>query len=185
MKIFERRKRNNGERELYLFGIKIFKYKRNIIQAVDVARKLGVKIGENVRLVSMPNWGSEPYFIEIGNDVLISFDCTFVTHDGCTHTCKQYSKDLIFKLGKINIGDNCFIGCKTTILPGVSIGNNCVVGACSVVTKSIPDGEVWAGHPAKFICKTEDLAHKLVESSKREENIQLYESLMKIRQKNI
>ena len=31
------------------------------------------------------------------------------------------------------------------------IGNNCIIGAGSVVTKDIPDNEIWAGNPAKLI----------------------------------
>ncbi len=49
------------------------------------------------------------------------------------------------------IEKNVFIGANCTILKGVSIGNNSIVGACSVVTKSIPPNEIWAGNPAKFI----------------------------------
>lgn len=41
------------------------------------------------------------------------------------------------------------IGANATVLPGVRIGRNAVVGAGSVVTKDIPDGETWAGNPAR------------------------------------
>lgn len=51
------------------------------------------------------------------------------------------------------IEDNVFIGAHSTILKGVTIGTNSIIGACSVVTKSIPPNEIWAGNPAKFIRK--------------------------------
>ena len=53
--------------------------------------------------------------------------------------------------GPVIIGSNVFIGANCTILKGVTIGSNSIVGACSVVTKSIPPNEIWAGNPAKFI----------------------------------
>jgi acetyltransferase-like isoleucine patch superfamily enzyme len=49
------------------------------------------------------------------------------------------------------IEDNVFIGAHSTILKGVTIGKNSIVGACSVVTKTIPPGEIWAGNPAAFV----------------------------------
>lgn len=55
------------------------------------------------------------------------------------------------KFGRIEIGENCFIGANSTIMPNVRIDNNSVVAACSCVTKDIPGGEVWGGVPAKRI----------------------------------
>jgi acetyltransferase-like isoleucine patch superfamily enzyme len=52
---------------------------------------------------------------------------------------------------EIFIDDNVFIGAHSTILKGVRIGKNSIVGACSVVTKNIPENEIWAGNPAKFV----------------------------------
>ena len=37
-------------------------------------------------------------------------------------------------------------------MPGVRIGKGSLVAAGSVVTKSVPDGVVVAGNPAKYIC---------------------------------
>jgi len=47
--------------------------------------------------------------------------------------------------------NGCWIGANSILLPGVTIGSNSVVGAGSVVTKSVPDGVVVAGCPAKLI----------------------------------
>ena len=51
------------------------------------------------------------------------------------------------------IKDNAFIGAKVIVLKGVTIGENSIIGAGSVVTRSVPDNEIWAGNPAKFIRK--------------------------------
>jgi acetyltransferase-like isoleucine patch superfamily enzyme len=50
---------------------------------------------------------------------------------------------------------NAFIGSNCTILKGVTIGENSIVGASSVVSKNIPNNEIWGGNPARFIKKLE------------------------------
>jgi acetyltransferase-like isoleucine patch superfamily enzyme len=55
--------------------------------------------------------------------------------------------------GEIVIGPNAFVGGHVIILKGVTVGQGAVIGAGSVVTKSIPPNEIWAGVPAKFVRK--------------------------------
>lgn len=52
-----------------------------------------------------------------------------------------------FELTLIKAGAS--IGANVTIVCGVTIGYNAMVGAGSVVTKDIPNHEVWYGNPAK------------------------------------
>lgn len=128
---------------------------------IKYAKRIGVKIGTACRLNDNPNWGSEPYIISIGDHSEISFGCTFITHDGATWTFRDEEKykDVI-KFGAIEIGNNCFIGANSTLLPGTKIGDNCIIGACSLITGVVPNGEVWAGVPAKYITTTHDYAEK-------------------------
>lgn len=56
------------------------------------------------------------------------------------------NKDILIKKG-------AFIGGHSIILKGVTIGENSIVGAGSVVSKSIPDNEIWAGSPVELIKK--------------------------------
>ncbi|HEY9249757.1 MAG TPA: DapH/DapD/GlmU-related protein [Rariglobus sp.] len=49
----------------------------------------------------------------------------------------------------ITIGENCWIGAGSIILPGVTIGNGTVIGAGSVVTKSIGARRRCHGNPAR------------------------------------
>ena len=49
------------------------------------------------------------------------------------------------------IGENCFIGGQSLIMPGVTIGDGSVVGAGSVVTKDVAPRTVVAGNPARVI----------------------------------
>lgn len=53
--------------------------------------------------------------------------------------------------GKIEIGDDCFIGMNSIILKGTKLGNNVIVGAGSVVHGSFPDNCIIAGNPAKIV----------------------------------
>jgi acetyltransferase-like isoleucine patch superfamily enzyme len=49
------------------------------------------------------------------------------------------------------IKDNAFKGAYSIVLKGVIIGENSIIGAGLVVTKSVPNNQIWAGSPAKFI----------------------------------
>lgn len=68
----------------------------------------------------------------------------------------DYEERLHIKEEHINsspiiIKNGAWIGAHSIILKGVTIGERSVVGAGSVVTKSIPDDQLWAGNPARFI----------------------------------
>lgn len=53
------------------------------------------------------------------------------------------------------VEDDAVLCAGAVILPGrdaeLVIGAGAVVGANSVVTRSVPAGEIWAGNPARFI----------------------------------
>lgn len=87
--------------------------------------------------------------LEIGSDCVIS---AWVYISDCNHI---YNKGAIRNAGldikKTRIGNNVFIGIGARIMPGVTIGDNAVIGANSVVTKDVPEREIWAGIPAKYI----------------------------------
>jgi len=93
---------------------------------------------------------------------------SFVSHDGGRWVLDNLYPHLapFYKFGKITIGNNCFIGKKTMIFPNVTISDNCVVGGGSIVTKSIPEGEVWAGIPAHYICTIEEYKDKMLQHRK-------------------
>ena len=131
---------------------------------VKYARSLGVKIGNDVRLISIKSgsgtFGSEPYLVVIGNHVTVTGGVRFVTHDGGVWVFREQDPD-IEVFGPIVIGDNVFIGYGAIILPNVTIGNNCVIAAGSIVSKNVPDGMVVAGVPAKVIKTTEEYAESI------------------------
>lgn len=120
------------------------------------ARSLGVKLGRNVHFYGMrPGmFSTEPWLIEIGDNVYITNGCQFITHDGGTLILRKDVPDLELT-APIKVGNDVYIGLNSTILPGVTIGNRVIIGANSLVTKNIPDNSVAAGVPAKVI-KTVD-----------------------------
>ena len=64
-------------------------------------------------------------------------------------------------VGRISIGNNCFIGNKAIILYGVNIADNTIIAAGSVVTKSINEpGYIYGGNPAKAIGRISEFINK-------------------------
>ena len=134
-------------------------------EQLQTYKKKGMKVGKGCDFVSPgPNFGSEPYLIEIGNNTTVSFDVAFVTHDAGTRVLRNLATNEKEKqtviYGKIVVGNNCFIGCRSTILPGVKIGDNVIIGAGSVVNRDIPSNSVAAGVPCKVICSLEEYKEK-------------------------
>lgn len=120
---------------------------------IEMLRKKGVKIGNNCDISKSAYFGGEPWLITIGNNTRITNDVRFITHDGGIWTLRKnglVSNEAV-KYGAIHIGDNCNISWNVIIMPGVKIGNNCVIAAGAVVTKDVPDNEIWGGVPAKYI----------------------------------
>lgn len=135
---------------------------------IAYAKGLGVHVGERVRIFSLhPGaFGSEPYLVTLGNDVIVTAGVRFITHDGSTFIFRDKYPDLDV-MGPIHIGNNTFIGSGSTILPGVSIGPDCVVGAMSLVTRPVPAGSVVAGSPARVVTTTESFLDSLLNKNAR------------------
>ncbi|ERM80689.1 hypothetical protein P872_21535 [Rhodonellum psychrophilum GCM71 = DSM 17998] len=139
---------------LQIYNLYLF-YKNPIL----FAKRIGVKVGDNCRIASN-NFGSEPYLIEIGNNVNVTKGVKFINHDGGVWVFRKESPKFdVF--GKIIIKNNVYIGNNVSILPGVTIGDNCVIGANSIISKSIPSNSVVAGIPARFICNLNQYREKL------------------------
>lgn len=51
----------------------------------------------------------------------------------------------------VNIGANCWIGARATVLPGVTIGDHVLIAAGAVVTKDLLSPGTYGGVPARLI----------------------------------
>lgn len=136
---------------VFLLKLRMYKLLKKDDMEVRVSyyRSQGMEIGNRVRIFSDLAI-AEPYLITIGDDVTISEGVRFLTHDNSVIKlpCSE-GTDLV---GRICIGNNCFIGCNTVFLPGVRIADNIIVGAGSIVTKScLESHSIYAGNPAKKI----------------------------------
>ena len=115
---------------LQVWGVNIIDYKNTFI-------------GESVSFDT-----NYPFDIIIHKGVRLTAGCRIVTHFMEPNT-GTYSR------GKVIIKENAYLGMNTLVVKPVTIGKNSIVGAGSIVTKNIPDNEVWAGNPARFIRKRE------------------------------
>ena len=144
------------------------------MQQIDVnLQKWGGVVGQNTVIHHDVEFGSEPYLISIGNNCVITKGVRFLTHDGSmTVLQKAGLREFgLGRFGRIEIGDNCFIGWNSIIMPGIKIGNNVIVGAGSIVTHNIQDNMVVAGVPAREIETIEELSKKVNEHSCQRRNI--------------
>jgi maltose O-acetyltransferase len=137
--------------------------RRVVLKAILAECGRGLQIGENVhieypRRIRLGNnvWFgrkchiSAPGGITLGNDVLIA-------HDSCLETAghdidpKKLFREARIIYGPITIGNNTWLGTRTTVLYNTTIGSNVVVAAGAVVNKDIPDNVIYGGIPARKI----------------------------------
>jgi len=111
-----------------------------ILHCPDCLKLLGAKIGNNFALAGTI-YNSE--LVEIGSNVIIGNQALV--------TCHIVDANRVI-LKRIKIGNNCTIGVRSVVMPGVEIGDNSVVAPGSVVAMDtkIPPNQIWVGIPAKY-----------------------------------
>jgi acetyltransferase-like isoleucine patch superfamily enzyme len=96
--------------------------------------------------------------VTIGDRVFVGHNVTFINDrfpraanpDGSMQSEADWGVIRTIVEDEVSIGSSC------TILCGVTIGRGALLGAGSVVTRSVPAGEVWAGNPARCLRNCDD-----------------------------
>lgn len=118
------------------------------------AKFIGVKIGGGNFIADKDHWPSEAYLITVGSNCAITAGVKIFTHGGARVARRKYPNYDVF--GMVEVGDYCYIGTNSLIMPGVKIGNGSMVAAGSVVTKSVPPNMVVGGNPARILCTVDE-----------------------------
>lgn len=114
-----------------------------------------ISIGNNCGISNTILFSMESIIIE--DYVNIGAGCKIYDTDFHSIYFKERISDNVgIKTSPVVIKKGVWIGGNCTILKGVTIGEYSVIGAGSIVTKSIPNNELWAGNPARFIKKIEN-----------------------------
>ena len=141
-------------------------YKKTIgrLNPIKYAKKIGVNMGEGVRLYGKIEWGTEPWLITIGKNSHITNGVRFINHDGGVVLFRDRVPDL--EITKpIVLGENVYVGNNVMFLPGVTVGNNVIIGAGAIVSRDIPDNSVAVGVPARVIKTADEYFEKIQRES--------------------
>ncbi len=149
-----------------------------VIRPMRLLGKKRIFLGDNViilnqaRMETLRGWGENSLDgkLIIGNGTSFEQCCHLIAADkveigkACVFSAFVYVSDCshgytpdedIMKseldIKPVKIGNHCFVGIGSCIMPGVTIGNNVVIGANSVVTSDVADYCMVAGAPAKVI----------------------------------
>ena len=125
------------------FGKSVCIYNDVKISVVNCGEKPTLNIGNGVSIGDRTeiHVGKE---IIIGDGTLIAWDCCIMDRDYHNIGEKEIMKP-------VHIGSRVWVGCKATILKGVTIGDGAVIAAGAVVTKDVPANALVGGNPAKII----------------------------------
>lgn len=121
---------------------KNLKIQTNVLISPRVEIGNDVEINENVRIRAN---------VKIGNNVLIAPNVQLIS---INHEYKDITVPIMNqgeKKGRIEIGDDVWIGTAAIILPNVKLSQGAIIGAGAVVTKDVPEYAIVGGNPAKII----------------------------------
>lgn len=108
-------------------------------------RARGVRIGEGC-FIFTEAFSTEPYLVEIGDQVAVADGVIFATHDPAIWADRARHPDAQI-LGPIRVGSGTMIGTNSIVLCNTTIGEACIVAPGSVVRGQVPDNSIVHGNP--------------------------------------
>lgn len=112
---------------------------------------------------------AEPELVTLHDNVVISAGVRLITHS-VAHVVfnrEESANKYVCRFGRIEIGNNVYVGADSIIQFDVNVGDNCIIAAGGVVTRNIETNSVVAGVPARKICSYEDAKRKHLLYSKK------------------
>jgi acetyltransferase-like isoleucine patch superfamily enzyme len=118
-------------------GVKIFFF-----------RRMGMEIGRDIYIA--PGVFLDPMFpqlMELEDGCFLGGECKLLNHEYTTEG---------FRIGKIRVGKESVIGAFSIVRSGTSIGDKVTTGLGCVVYRDVPDHQIVAGNPARYLRYTEE-----------------------------
>ena len=122
------------------------------IDSVTMYRRMGVAIGKNCKIQGGVIIDYSHYWhITIGENVTIAPCVHILAHDASTKLHLGYTK-----IGKVDIGNNVFIGVNATLYDGLIISDETLVGAGAIISKNTKRKEVFVPTVTKALLKNSE-----------------------------
>lgn len=128
---------------------------------VHIERKVNMSLADNARIYV----GDDTYIgqgclfatmkeISIGQGCAISWYVCFM--DTSSHQLGIKGEELKMQVEPIRIGNHVWIGCRASIIRGVTVGDGAIIANNANVTRDVPPGTMVGGNPARVIKENVD-----------------------------
>jgi acetyltransferase-like isoleucine patch superfamily enzyme len=132
-----------------------------LIDASDLVVGDDFKVWSGPRVTVISGWGRMQFgdrcFVNVGSsiisveEIIVGDDVAFANDVMVMDSDSHGVEGRPHKQAPVHIGDGCWLGARSMILPGVTLGKRVLVAAGAVVTRDVPDDCLVAGNPARVI----------------------------------